>query len=195
MLLLLIEGLVYESRLTSYNIPGQLFNTIDGNSIFITMPAETDLTNLGADFELSYGAVAVIYPIPGSYEGGVRQLSGETVNDFSDRQVITVVNHPQTGMEEFNIHVETITYTKSNSSLNSISVYPNPVTDIFNIHSTIGELIQSVLVIDIRGTQIQEIFCNNNYQESIDISDLPKGAYVLRIKTSYKIYYKRIIKQ
>ncbi len=71
------------------------------------------------------------------------------------------------------------------------SVYPNPATDILYIQTNaIGSV--SVNMYDMLG---KEVFAANGVTNSIDISNLTKGMYIVRIATNDGSITKKIIKQ
>lgn len=76
-------------------------------------------------------------------------------------------------------------------TLNNLSVYPNPVSNLLNI--AIDEK-ADMEIINIRG-QILVIKTLTEKQNIIDISQLTEGIYTLRIKTCKGVVVKKIIKQ
>jgi len=87
------------------------------------------------------------------------------------------------------------------SSQNVLSVYPNPFTSEFVIdfYAEKKEIIH-VELYDVTGrkvsTQEQPVFANTNNKFVIsDVSSFSNGIYTLRLITSDKIYYSKIIKQ
>jgi hypothetical protein len=73
-------------------------------------------------------------------------------------------------------------------AVSKIKVYPNPTSDILNISNPIGEKIE---IFDISGKLVRTIPVQNETQ-SINIHDLPIGAYIVRmqekaLRVSYKI--------
>jgi len=87
-----------------------------------------------------------------------------------------------------NIATDTITITIApyvpvgiqDLSVEKIKLYPNPATDILNIQSE-NESIQLVSIYSVDGKMIKEIVLNQR-THTIDISDLEKGYYLIRIK-------------
>ena len=70
-----------------------------------------------------------------------------------------------------------------------ISVYPNPTSDIVYIEGNYSQL--KVVVYDILGKQVM----NKPITNSIDISQLEKGVYILQLSDGAKLTTKRIIKK
>ena len=81
----------------------------------------------------------------------------------------------------------------SNNDFKSLKfqLYPNPVTDIVNINS--AEPLSKVEVINVLGKTVK-VFTQN--LESVNISNLPKGMYLLSLETQdQKTALKKIIKK
>jgi surface protein len=69
-----------------------------------------------------------------------------------------------------------------------ISIYPNPTSDIVYIDGNYTQL--KVFVYDILGKQV----INKSITNSIDISQLEKGVYILQLSDGVKLTTQRIIK-
>jgi surface protein len=69
-----------------------------------------------------------------------------------------------------------------------ISIYPNPTSDIVYIDGNYTQL--KVVVYDILGKQVM----NKSITNSIDISQLEKGVYILKLSDGAKLTTQRIIK-
>ena len=70
-----------------------------------------------------------------------------------------------------------------------ISIYPNPTSDIVYIDGNYTQL--KVVVYDILGKQVMKESITN----SIDISQLEKGVYILQLSDGAKLTTQRIIKK
>jgi hypothetical protein len=70
----------------------------------------------------------------------------------------------------------------------SILIYPNPANNIINFSTT--KTIKSVQLFNTSGVLIGEYF-----SKKINVSNLPKGMYISKIKTKNGIYTSRFIKQ
>ena len=70
-----------------------------------------------------------------------------------------------------------------------ISIYPNPTSDMVYIDGNYSQL--KVVVYDILGKQVK----NKPITNSIDISQLEKGVYILQLSDGAKLTTKRIIKK
>ena len=72
-----------------------------------------------------------------------------------------------------------------------VSVYPNPTSDILNIKVD-NQQIKSIKIFNVLGKQVMYSSIKNN---TIDTSHLPKGIYVLQVKTDVSTFSRKIIKQ
>jgi hypothetical protein len=78
---------------------------------------------------------------------------------------------------------------------NNFVIYPNPSSDIFNIK--IGDIqLQNIEVIDISG---KILFSKNDFDNSggeiqIDLSNVAKGVYFLKLSANKKSVVKKIVK-
>ena len=83
-----------------------------GNEIYGTVPFKTDRTNLVAVFELAEGATATINGIP--------QISGETVNNFTDTVEYKVVS--KDGKRENMVTVDITNAKNTEATLISLTI-------------------------------------------------------------------------
>lgn len=88
-----------------------------------------------------------------------------------------------------------LTFVASTHDLDlaNLSVYPNPVSNLLNI--TYKENIANLKVFDLAGRLVKSLTTTNN-NNSIDVSNLNSGTYLLRIETeSNKVSTVKFIKQ
>ncbi|QSS96879.1 T9SS type A sorting domain-containing protein [Psychroflexus sp. ALD_RP9] len=84
-----------------------------------------------------------------------------------------------------NLGLEDINYSR-----NSIKLYPNPTTHNINVKS--NERIESLKIYALNGTVLRETKSNTDF---MNVSDLPTGIYIMKIKTSSGTAVKKFIKQ
>lgn len=189
------DGVVYGKELVSFNIAGQITNEInqENGNITITVPQGTDLTNLVADFDLSYAAVLMHITNPETYEMTM-QVSGETANDYTEPLTLTVFNHLMNDMADYEITITTAT-TNAISFVkeNSITIFPNPVED-FVIISSESEHIQEISIYDMTGKMLLTQITDNQKQQ-VDLSSLRNGIYTIKIQSSDEIFTTKILKR
>lgn len=83
--------------------------------------------------------------------------------------------------EECNLNISDFTQSK-------IKIYPNPVTDILYFDTT-GTTIEKIIVFDLSGRKIME----QNQVNTISVSGLQKGNYILKILSDKGIQTEKII--
>ncbi|MBN1183614.1 MAG: DUF3160 domain-containing protein [Bacteroidales bacterium] len=87
------------------------------------------------------------------------------------------------------------TYTDVHNALseNQMLTFPNPVKSSLNIEF-IGEQIKEVLILSVEGKTLLRKYETKN-EAIIDLSGIPQGIYVLKVKTSKGDYTTKIIKE
>ncbi len=90
-------------------------------------------------------------------------------------------------IEAINVNLSTSESTKVDNSL--VSIYPNPTSDFINWKSSVK--INSVEVLDVTG----KVLKTNLKDNKIDVSDLVKGNYILKIKTEIGSESKKFLKK
>jgi len=90
---------------------------------------------------------------------------------------------------------KTLTVVSSSLAVNdnvkkiNLSIYPNPTTDVLNIKTQ--DKIVEVSVYDVTGKAINTKLIDGK----INVNQLPKGNYILRITTDKAIYQEKFIKK
>ncbi len=79
--------------------------------------------------------------------------------------------------------------TNSYTEIPKIKIFPNPSTGLFIIE---GENIKSIVIFNIRGQTIKQLLIDN-YQSSINLSNQPKGVYMLKIVTDKGTTVKKVV--
>lgn len=162
-----------QSNLTTfltYSIPNQVTTTIGNGQIEVLMPQGTDLSELVPSFTLSAGAAATI--------GGIAQVSGTTVVDFSSgSKTYKVTAEDGVTTQDWVVSVSVETGVETVSFMN-VQMYPNPATDYVTIENAEGA---TVVVYNILGSVVSTSVSNNsNYQ--LNLTNLPKGSYIVRVQ-------------
>lgn len=76
----------------------------------------------------------------------------------------------------------------------NFSMYPNPVSDVFNITSKNGSAIESIQILDINGRIVNQIDKTNNDTVQLNIASLNDGVYFVKVKSELGVGTSRIIK-
>jgi len=86
--------------------------------------------------------------------------------------------------------IDNLINTVHNPSVVRLSVFPNPVTDVFKIDT--NETISAVEMLDLNG---KSLLLQNGNLNTFDVSSLETGSYILRVKTDKNTINKLIIKK
>lgn len=160
------------------------FKLEGGPSGTLETPSMTDQTMTGAwedivfDFTTMDGAYPVIAFMP-DFEDPLAMA--EDMEMYFDDIIIS--NDPSpitTGVEKIEI--------------NTLSIYPNPASDVLTIESV--QDINSIYIYNITGQMINSYNQVENHQLNIDITSLPAGIYIVSlIDKNNQIVSKKLIKQ
>jgi hypothetical protein len=95
-----------------------------------------------------------------------------------------------------------INYVYSNTLINKnqtiMSIFPNPVNNIFTINSNIDSKSVSIIIFDSRGKKIKQLELlevNKNWSENIEMADYASGVYFVKIITDKRSFEYKIIKR
>ncbi|MDG1476209.1 MAG: T9SS type A sorting domain-containing protein [Vicingaceae bacterium] len=179
--------------------------SVASNGVSLNGNIDTAWTHL----VVTYSGTSVIYYINGVSSGG-----GFTANPFpgsSGSAKLFVGSQNGTSrfftgaIDDIKIYDEIISaatvlalYNESNPTVgvnenpkpNQITLYPNPSSSTLNINSS--DAVEQIRLIDLTGKTIETIIKPNN---TIDISLLSKGVYLLQIQSEKGISHKRFIKE
>ncbi|MFZ1528533.1 MAG: T9SS type A sorting domain-containing protein [Ferruginibacter sp.] len=74
--------------------------------------------------------------------------------------------------------------------LQDLQVYPNPASDIVNIKTKPGDKVKDISVFDSKGVRVLQL----NNAVKFDISRLPPGLYLYKIRTEAQLYSGKLVK-
>lgn len=113
-------------------------------------------------------------------------------------QVSLIVTNP-CGSDTFTQEVVITGVAIENGLLANMSAYPNPASDVLNVSFTNADLKDISLVLyDAKGQIVAEKNIGNiagNVTETLNISSLSKGIYMLAVRSGQNAAYTKIIKQ
>jgi hypothetical protein len=148
-------------------------------------------------FDLSATASSGLDILYRSSDEKVATISGNTVTIVGTG--ITTITASQAGDNNYNAAADiqqalTIFSTSSIKDAESagIKLYPNPVSDIVNIESENYIDIIQILNVESRLLRTVEV---KGFNKSIDISDLNRGVYFIKIKSKNNYYVIRVVKR
>lgn len=154
------------------------------NISILCMPNEGGTVTGGGKYEEFEIARLQAYPNPG-FEFSRWRIPGgsSSTRDYYDVEV----------REDMNITAvfSEITSTEQVAE-QSITITPNPVTDVLTIKAT-AEM-ESIVIFDYQGRKIQEANGNRQLETILDLGTLPTGNYILDIQTSQGNVQKKFVK-
>ena len=178
-------GTVSAGTLTIYNGDNvtAVLHTQSHPAITVTTPGDPMRINITSPlavtngnqytFEFQVNNVATLADWGNSYVGGISYQNGNTAGvDFAFNASISI----STGV--------------NNIISSEFNVYPNPAQNLLNINSK--HKINKTTIYSVDGSLVNTY---SNVNESIDISDLSKGMYLLLINTESGIIQHRFIKE
>lgn len=77
----------------------------------------------------------------------------------------------------------------------SISIFPNPASDVLNVKTNGTEIINGVQIMDINGRQVYTNTFNAMSDAQINVSNLASGMYLINITSGDKSVTKKFLKQ
>jgi len=157
------------------------FIDIINHTVKVTVPFNTNLTNLIATFTLAEGASA--------YIGDVLQISGVTANDFTTPKVYTITHAKST--ENWTVSTPFGNVTTIDKVVNQTNIYPNPSSNVFNVE---GKGIKNIKVTDITGKIVFETLVNTESTQ-IDLSNCESGIYFVQMQLENTIVNSKIVKK
>lgn len=163
----------FETTATTIQIVGS--TGVDGKEAVgnIVVPADALLGNTRMRIKKNFGS-GTFYPNP-CFSAGT--LAAGTNTGFGQAEDYTVT------VEE-KLAVSSATKTK-------MAVYPNPVKEVLNINSG-GQKITQVSFYSLDGKLVKSV---NADAKNIDVNSLPKGVYIIRVKSAETEQSFKVIKE
>jgi hypothetical protein len=121
-----------------------------------------------------------------AYFNFIQLLAGYSISSV-DNGMILNINTPIFGEAVF----KNFPLNIPEFGLNQIEIYPNPTNSLIHIKSPNSPIIK-IEIFNSLGQSIKRI--RNNF-DTINISDLPNGLYILKLATEFGMVNKKIIKE
>lgn len=119
----------------------------------------------------------------------VSWMLSEFKNDNEAANNLTNTSNQPNTVAEFENNCGIFTSLNNYSNFEEFKVYPIPANALLNISAK--DEIESISLFDLQGKLIKTAIGNLN---SIDISELNKGIYILQVTTNFSIFSKKVIK-
>ncbi len=134
-----------------------------------------DRANTSGDGQIGTLSIVVVDNISGKTEAEEVELSFVGVNAIKiDREVIPVAPQQKTMTAEENAGVD-------DPLAEGLNIYPNPANDVVYIDNTSADAIVGIKITDLTGKVVYENNSTNGTSNSIDISTLSAGNYLIEI--------------
>ncbi|WP_406683283.1 carbohydrate-binding protein [Seonamhaeicola sp. MEBiC1930] len=117
-----------------------------------------------------------------------------SIEDFGASNVNVLFNSKEAANNFPELVINKVDFTLSvsqNEELNSINIYPNPVSNSFTISNN---EVSEVIIYDLFGSQVLKTKIEDN-KHSIEIGHLRSGVYFVSINDSKRIVTKKIVKK
>jgi hypothetical protein len=169
-----------------------------------TIDVSTDFTggtNVDTEIELYSGACGALVEVACDQDSGTTILSnGSSYNSVITDAAVTggqtyyvrVAGYSPTTVGTFCLKVSTNTLSNDSFDASKFKFYPNPVKDVLNLSYT--ENITKVQVINLLGQEVKAVSINAT-QSQVDMSNLPKGTYLVKVTAADEVKTIKVIKQ
>ncbi|MES2286170.1 MAG: GEVED domain-containing protein [Bacteroidota bacterium] len=173
--------------------------------IFIDYNKNGSFAEAGETVYTSDTATALTYTKTGSFTVPTSAASGSTLMRVVNTETDFAYTIDSCGTygygetEDYLVSIPSLVGIEENDVLNTISVYPNPTTGLFNITTSTANFTQlTISVIDIQGKEVFNTSDKNysaNYNKQINLEGLAKGIYYIKLNTGAGVKTQKLIIQ
>ncbi len=158
------------------------FTTEGYDKVFCSLPDRSDLSE------------ANIYPLNNKEDAGHETvLASNKQNAIDKHWAVYYYDNYNGDLHDKNIPATTGSYSCTSSreeyAIEEVSIYPNPIQDILNINSK--EDFEQIEIYNIVG---QLYYSSTSNEKNISLKYLPKGTYIVKLKTKTTTYNKKVVK-
>ena len=178
-----------------------MFSSLSGSSVFNQPIGDWDVSSVTYIWSMFNGASAFNQPIEDwdvssvTFMSNMFQEASSFNQDISGWCVTNIPSEPSdfstnSALSESNKPVWGTCQTAGVDDLTQldISIYPNPTSDIVYIDGNYTQL--KVVIYNILGKEV----INKSITNSIDISHLENGVYLMKLSDGFKLYTRKVIK-
>jgi hypothetical protein len=162
--------------------------------------AVVQLTFVKDGFDISYQSIDLSVSSAYQYE----ELAFD-IGEAPDSVIVDIVSSSwndtllsfvgsQLTIDDIHFKSQVSTGIVTNKNTNSISVYPNPVTDQITIENTGSEASMDISIYNLQGQEIIHKSANTAL-ENIDVSTIESGLYIIKIINNSCVYTKQFVKE
>ncbi|MES2138716.1 MAG: GEVED domain-containing protein [Bacteroidota bacterium] len=173
--------------------------------IFIDYNKNGSFAEAGEMVYKSDTVTALTYTKTGSFTVPTSAASGSTLmrvvnteTDFAN-SIDSCGTYGYGETEDYLVSIPSLVGIEETEMLNTISVYPNPTTGLFNITTSNANFTQlTISVLDIQGKEVFTTSDKNysvNYNKQINLEGLAKGIYFIKLNTGAGVKTQKLIIQ
>jgi hypothetical protein len=151
--------------------------------IFVTIASSPNLSNLVAHFSVSSGVREIKV-------NGIDQISGQTLNNFYQPVVYSILAEDSVTMKNWIVVVNGFNNLIEISD-SDFFIFPNPCTDYFEMFAPEGS---ELTITDVFGKHVMLEKIHKNFTV-VGVHHLPKGTYLLKVKTKGTEMIRKIVIQ
>ena len=155
-----------------------------GETYFATGTAVTINSSTGVDTKVATGSITVpVGATLGNTRMRIKKNFGTTLYPnpcFSAGTLATGATGGYGQAEDYTVLVKEPTMATATANKSQMSVYPNPVKDILNI-TTADKKVTEVTFYSVDGKLVRSV---KEDVSELNVSSLPKGVYIVKVKTS-----------
>jgi len=181
-----------------YTITGNLstgYGTVSYDGLSLTQCLKMESSTNIAFTTTQPGTLTLVFN--GAYAGSIK-VDGTTYNITASASVLTVsvaagahtISKLSGSTYLFYMNIVYGTSGVKNMYAISLNIYPNPVKNILNIES--NDKIEKIELFTLTGVDVKKVCINDN---EIDVSELKKGSYLMKVTTVQGFKSLQIIKE
>jgi len=171
--------------------------------IFIDYNQNGSFEEAGETVYTSDTAKALTYTKTGSFTVTTSAASGNTLMRIVNKETTSANTIDSCGTysfgetEDYLVNIPSLVGIEENDMLNTISVYPNPTSGLFNISASNANFTQlTISVLDIQGKEVYNTSDknnSNNYNKEINLDGLAKGIYYIKLNTGNAVKVQKVV--
>ncbi len=171
--------------------------------IFIDYNQNGSFEEAGETVYTSDTAKALTYTKTGSFTVTTSAASGNTLMRIVNKETSFANTIDSCGTygygetEDYLVNIPSLVGIEENDMLNTISVYPNPTSGLFNISTSNANFTQlTISVLDIQGKEVYNTSDknnSNNYNKEINLDGLAKGIYYIKLNTGNAVKVQKVV--
>ena len=171
--------------------------------IFIDYNQNGSFEEAGETVYTSDTATALTYTKTGSFTVTTSAASGNTLMRIVNKETDFANTIDSCGTygygetEDYLVNIPSLVGIEENDMLNTISVYPNPTSGLFNISTSNANFTQlTISVLDIQGKEVYNTSDknnSNNYNKEINLDGLAKGIYYIKLNTGNAVKVQKVV--